>query len=323
MIGFRYHVVSTVAAFLALTVGIVLGTTVLQDPLLQRLTTDAAEQQERAQQLQDERDLARELTAGSGELLDAHAHDILAEHLAGVSVVLIEAPGADGAIRTELTERLEWAGGTVTGRISLTDTYVDPEESVFVDELTSQLAGGLELPERGTHLRAGTELAHALLDDPDSGVEPAGFDPRAVLDGFAHAGLLTMAGEPAAADIGVIIAADEENEDPEEPEDTEEPTDSAAALLDLGVALTEVGSSGAVVVGTPDTATEGLLQRVHVEESRITTVDVAGTPAGAVATTLAVASTVDGRVGRYGIGDEAEAFHPDPASDGNSDRAAE
>ncbi|MEE2045447.1 copper transporter, partial [Nocardiopsis tropica] len=37
MIDFRYHLVSIVAVFLALTVGLVLGTTMLQDPLLNTL----------------------------------------------------------------------------------------------------------------------------------------------------------------------------------------------------------------------------------------------------------------------------------------------
>ncbi|MDS1269490.1 copper transporter [Lipingzhangella sp. LS1_29] len=324
MIGFRYHVVSIVAVLLALTVGLVLGTTVLQDPVMQRLSSDANETREQLAEMQEHRDLAQSRVAGADELLDAYAGEILGGRLDGVRVVLVEAPGAEDGVSSELIDRFDQAGATVTGQLRLTETYVDPEERVFLDELTTQLASGVDLPDGDAHRRAGTQLAHALLDpagaeaepgqgDTDAAVEEssAQLDAGTVVEGFDQAGLVTTVGDPqAGADIAVLVASGASAPTTDDSGAVDTSTDTDTAMLALGEALATVGASGAVVAGPPTTADRGLIERVYQAQTRITTVDSADTSAGAVATALAVASTVDGRLGRYGVGPYTESFLP-------------
>ncbi|MFC3994519.1 copper transporter [Nocardiopsis sediminis] len=176
MIDFRYHLVSIVAVFLALTVGIVLGTTMLQDPLLNTLQSETSDLRSQSEDLRAEKDVTDRYSLGGDHLAAAYADDMLGDRLAGRKVVVLESPGVDEELRTGVVERIEQAGGSVPGRLVFTDKYLDPGQATFVNELTGQLAGGFELPRGSAHARAGAELARAVLR-PDR--DEAGDDPEA------------------------------------------------------------------------------------------------------------------------------------------------
>src|SRR5699024_12868362 len=68
VIDFRYHLVSIIAVFLALTVGLVLGTTMLQDPLLNTLKSETADLRGTSEDLRAERDVADSVNTGADEM---------------------------------------------------------------------------------------------------------------------------------------------------------------------------------------------------------------------------------------------------------------
>jgi len=321
VIDFRYHLVSTVAIFLALTVGIVLGTTMLQDPLLHTLKAETAQLREQSERLRTDKDLADQFNAGTAQLITAYETAMLERRLADTRIVVVEPPGVDAVVRDAIVERLRHAGGTVVGRITLTDRYLDPGEADHVDEVADRWSEGLKVPHGNPYERAGAEIAQAVLA-ADGDEHPDGFDPAELLAGYAEAGLLAVHGEPASgADAALLLA-------PAEPfalvdghqggNDTTTPPANAAVLA-LARALERTGAA-TVLAGAPDAdGPTGLIRQARAEKARFTTVDTAGTTAGDIVTVLALALAAEGRDGHYGVGAGVDGFLPSVLPDPRPD----
>ncbi|MFW5419350.1 copper transporter [Nocardiopsis sp. CNT-189] len=320
MIDFRYHLVSIVAVFLALAVGLVLGTTMLQDPLLDTLKSETGELREQSDRLRADKEGSEAFGEGADQMTAALAEDVLDGRLDGEDVVIVSSPGTDEALREGVEQRIEQAGGSVEGRIAFTDSYLDTSRSAFVDELTEQLSEGAEPSGDGPYERAGSLLAAAVSAeraekgaDKEDGEKKGGFDAETVLAGFAEADLLASEGAPAgAADIAVVLA-------PAAPfpgggEDGGDQPPGNAIMTALLRAFNDGGTEkGAILVGGAAAAAPGgVIAQARTEEARYTTADAAGRPAGDVAAVLALAAAADGDTGHFGTGEGAESFVPDP-----------
>ena len=139
MIDFRYHLVSIVAIFLALTVGIVMGSTVLQEPLIKSAEETTAQLRLGKEELRRENVSLQERESGYDAFVTAATPELVRGALAGERVVIVEAPGADAAVREPLQDVLTTAGATITGRVSLTEKFLAPDQAGFVDELAGTL----------------------------------------------------------------------------------------------------------------------------------------------------------------------------------------
>ena len=125
MIDFRYHIVSIVAIFLALAIGIVFGSTELRGVTLRAL-------QHEARSLHNELNSTNATNRGLGQQVSedqsfatAAAPLLLARLLEGQSVVLVTAPNADSKVISGVTAAVQQAGGTVTGQVSLQQQFFD------------------------------------------------------------------------------------------------------------------------------------------------------------------------------------------------------
>ncbi|MDA2813864.1 copper transporter [Nocardiopsis sp. RSe5-2] len=333
MIDFRYHLVSIVAVFLALTVGLVLGTTMLQDPLLNTLKSETSELREQSETLRTEKERAESLNDGGDQMAAVYAEDMLDRRLDGTGVVVVSAPGADEEVRKGLQARVEQAGGTVEGHLALADKYIDPDQATFVGELADQLAEGADESGAGggPYERAAARLADALgvAPEPEGGEEGedggsedeegseeggGGIDGEAVLAGFAEAGLLTVEGEPADAADAVLVVAPATpfpaGASPSPEGEAAEPPGNDA-VLPLVAAVGEDGP--ALLAGDASAAgTGGLIARVRREGAPSATADATGRSSGDVAAVLALAEAMEGDPGHYGTGEEVDGFLPDP-----------
>ncbi|WP_017625528.1 copper transporter [Nocardiopsis chromatogenes] len=326
MIDFRYHLVSIVAVFLALTVGLVLGTTMLQDPLLNTLKSETSELRDQSETLRAEKERAEALNAGGDEMAAVFAEDMLDRRLDGAGVVVVSAPGADEEVRTGLQSRVEQAGGTVEGHLALTDKYIDPDQATFVGELADQLAEGADGAggAGGPYERAAARLAEAVgavpedeRGDSGEGSEEDGggaIDGDAVLAGFAEAGLLTVEGEPAdAADAVLVVApaAPFPTGASPSPEGEEAEPPGNDAVLPLVAA---VGEDGPVLLAGDGSSAGpgGLIARARRDGAPSATADAAGRTSGDVAAVLALAEALEDDPGHYGTGEEVDGFLPDP-----------
>lgn len=318
MIDFRYHLVSIIAVFLALTVGLVLGTTMLQDPLLNTLQDETAELRGQTEDLRAERDVADRVNAGADQLADAAAEDLLADRLRGLDVVLVQAPGADADTVASLGDRVKEAGGSVAGRVEVRAEFVDPGNAAFVDELALQVsADPASLEGVGTYEKAGTEIARALTREPErdpdeeeeeNGDGDGGYDPAAALETFVEGGLISVHGEPAGGTDALVVIAPSSAEQAGREDREAENTVLAAFTSALHDPV-----EGLVLAGdVPSSRGEGMLAQARAAEAGFATVDMAGRPMGDIVAVLALAEDIGGDGGAYGVGEGARGFVPDP-----------
>ena len=129
MISLRYHIVSLVAVFLALALGIVVGSTVLQEGTVSVLRATS----ERVRKESDENSRRNvELTRQIGDLQRFGAAvlpELVQNRLKGRSVVLVDTDKVDGGMRDAVRKVLEDAGAQVDGQI----TFVNDKLALGAD----------------------------------------------------------------------------------------------------------------------------------------------------------------------------------------------
>ncbi|HEV2754877.1 MAG TPA: copper transporter [Actinomycetota bacterium] len=121
MVDFRYHIVSIVAVFLALGIGLLMGSGVLGDPLLDNIRERARDVQDFNNRLKsDVGDLEDELTVAR-RFTEAVEPMLVEDRLTGQDVVLVDFAASELPLDT-LVETLEdRAGATVAAIVSVTD----------------------------------------------------------------------------------------------------------------------------------------------------------------------------------------------------------
>ena len=182
MISYRHHIVSLVAVFLALAVGIALGGGPLSDlgrddRPASASTTHASAPPSRAPSFGD-------------EFAAANASALYADGLRDKTVSLVVLPGADADAVSALGAQVEAAGGTVAGTYDVQPTLTDPSEKSLVDslgrQLGEQLGSGALSADAAPYVRMGqlVGLAVAAGDLPGSeaSVGPAGPGRRRAAD---------------------------------------------------------------------------------------------------------------------------------------------
>ena len=124
MISLRYHIVSLVAVFLALALGIVVGSTVLQEGTVSALRATSREvrqksEENRTENLALKQDLARLQAFGAAVL-----PELVQNRLKGRPVVLVDTDKVDGGMRDGVRKVLEAAGAQVDGQITFADDRI-------------------------------------------------------------------------------------------------------------------------------------------------------------------------------------------------------
>ncbi|GAA1755728.1 copper transporter [Nonomuraea sp. AD125B] len=310
MIDFRYHLVSIVAIFLALAVGIILGTTLLQDPALDLAKRTSDELTSANNGLRADLDALRGRQAGNDAFIAARTPQMVASELAGQRVLLIEAPGSSTSVREAAQQVLDEAGAKVSGRVTLTEKFLDPESKGVIDGLVDQLKpANMVFPATATSYdRAASLLAGALVTNDSAQAGTANTATAGVLDAFETGGLLNVEDNPAErATLAVMFA-------PEKPFEGETAETLAGALVSVADGFDTAGG-GTVLAGTAaNIALPGDLIGAVRDDSevakRVSTVDTADMPVGRVVMVYALREQLAGHAGQYGIGKGATAPLP-------------
>ncbi|WP_329520409.1 copper transporter [Spirillospora sp. NBC_01491] len=310
MIDFRYHLVSIVAIFLALALGIVLGSTTLSGSVTDTLRRQASAAAKSANDARQQQRQMQHQIDGEERFAGGLAPQIVADRLKGQSVVVIETPGASNDSIEQVSELAKNAGAAVTGRVTVQKKFLDDDQVESVDELAARLKPeDLDLPgTAGAYEKAGAVLASAIVtrDAAKSGREDA--TGGAVLNGFRQAGYVTTSGKPGQhATLAVVIA-------PSAPYGEGGEVDNKA-LISLATAL-DAADRG-TVVGGPFTAAQegGLIKALRDSdaEKSVSTGDMVDTASGRVVTILALQNELSGKSGHYGIGSGVGGYLPSPA----------
>ncbi|HLY33216.1 MAG TPA: copper transporter, partial [Jatrophihabitantaceae bacterium] len=164
MISFRYHLVSIIAVFLAVALGIVIGTTALNGPI----TTDLRNQVNTLKN--DRTNLAQQVKSLQGQVNNADAFadtfgsSVVAGTLSKQSVLVVTMPGASSTTRDGVLHEITAAGGKIAGNIALTPNYIDQRRSSDIISLvTTDQPNGLTLPLTNDPAALGAALLSYVL----------------------------------------------------------------------------------------------------------------------------------------------------------------
>jgi hypothetical protein len=312
VIDFRYHVVSIVAVFLALALGLFIGGTSLRGTFANDISNRTTQVSNTNKKLESQNSSLQGQVGDEQRFETAMEPLVLTNALAGESVVVVSAPGVDGGTRTDIVNALTAAGATVSGDVRLQDALLDPEQATFLDTLSARLS----IPGRPVSSGTGPQRAMRLLANvlgvrPQSAPVPAAAAAR-VLAGFADGNLLTVNGGVAhSASLAVLIAAPPPSGTP----DPKVVQSQDALLLDFARDL-DRSAVGAVVAGPVDSADTGLVKAARSDKDLsgdVSTVDGVDLPRGVIATVLALAEQAKGGVGSYGTRSGAKAPLPSPS----------
>ncbi|MFD3595686.1 copper transporter [Nocardia sp. NPDC058640] len=303
MISLRQHAISIAAIFLALAVGVVLGSHTLAGDMLASLRTDKTDLNTQVDALtaQNEQLTAR-LDAADRFIADS-APRILNGTLSDRTVVVLTTPDADPTDIEAVTKSLHTAGATITGTLAMTDAFVDAGEGDRIrSTLTNIVPAGAQLNtgavDQGS--LAGDLLGLSLLQDPQTNT------PRStpqelslILETLKGGGFLTYQTPPTKpAQLAVVITGNGTTPD----------TGQGATIARFTGAL-RARATGTVLAGRPGAAeNQAPIATVRSQSplaTTVTTVDNLDRETGRVTTALALTEQLAGRTGSYGTGTTA------------------
>jgi len=312
VIDFRYHVVSIVAVFLALALGLFIGATSLRGTVKGDITTRTESVVHNNAKLRSENsDLQSQLSRAQSfdSALQPYA---LRSSLVGQSVVVVSAPGVDNNMRKDVLTALGQSGATLAGDVRLQDALLDPDQDEFLGTLADKLAlNDRPLPNAAGAVRAIALLSDVLVTNAQRPPVSRGAAAK-VVSAYDAGNLLSVSGDqPQQANLAILLAA---------PAPTSGDASVAAQQQSLLATLArdlDRGALGAVVAGPASAdATGGLLDVVRGDKGlrdNVSTVDGVDAPSGVIATVLAAAEQARGDSGSYGSGPGADEPLPSPS----------
>lgn len=309
MIDFRYHIVSLISVFLALAVGIVLGAGPLKDTISQSLTGQVNQLRQEKDTLRDERDSARRARDDERSFVDYAAGELLAGRLDGQRVVIVSLARVPEETLRAVDVRLSQAGAAVTGYVTLTEAWTDPDTAAYRKQLAGSLSAHLNPAPQGatTDVTLATSLVQAL-----TGVDSA--DP-------------TKFGDSATSLLGILLTSDNAlvttDGDLTAPADSVVvlappvkaralPTDGVQTARLAVVAAAQQGSQGAVLVDGArgkGSLVDALLADPALAGT-VTSVSGISATSAQVTVPMALAAQIAGKVGHYGHGNDETVLPP-------------
>jgi len=313
VIDFRYHLVSLIAVFLAVALGIVIGTTALNEPILADIENQVADLEQDKRDLED-RTQQLQVQVDTAEAFETAVAPVLVDGTLAGRTVLLVSTNEDVPPETveEVTALIGEAGGSVSGAISLRPEYSDPSTAASLQSYATGggLPAGIELPatDDAGQLIAGL-LGQVLMTSPTGGATDASAI-SSVLSGLTALDVLSQDSDTVSpADYAVVLTAGAFSGD-----DAAERNETVVEL----VSALDAAGSGAVVAGDTASAGEnglvGVIRSDPTVSAAISTVDNVGTAAGQISTILALGSEGEGTSGKYGTGEDTQPVPPVPAA---------
>jgi hypothetical protein len=304
MISLRQHALSLAAVFLALAVGVVLGSGFLSDTLLSSLRDEKRDLHSQINGLNDQKNTLNEKLSAANNFDNQLAGRMVHDALGGKLVVVFRTPDAKDDDVAAVSKFIGQAGGTVTGTVSLTEEFVDANSAEKLRTVvnSSILPAGQQLStklvDQGS--QAGDLLGIALLINANPAVPPVD-DPQrdAVLASLRDTGFITY--QPSdhmpAANAALIVTGSALPQDA---------GNQGVSVARFAAAMAPHGS-GTLLAGRDGSATGGAAIAVTRADtgmsSTISTVDDVDTAPGRITAVLGLHDLINGsHVGQYGTG---------------------
>ncbi|WP_145013232.1 copper transporter [Mycobacterium marseillense] len=304
MISLRQHALSLAAVFLALAVGVVLGSGFLSDTLLSSLRDEKKDLNTQISGLNDQKNVLNEKLSAANNFDTQLAGRIVHDALAGKSVVMFRTPDAKDDDVTAVSKFIGQAGGTVTGTVSLTQEFVEANSAEKLQTVvnSSVLPAGQQLStklvDQGS--QAGDLMGIALLANPNPEV-PAVDDTQrnTVLAALRDTGFITYQATDhmGAANAALVVTGGALPQDA---------GNQGASVARFSAALAPHGA-GTLLAGRDGSATGGAAVAVARADaglnSAISTVDDVDVAPGRITAVLGLHDLLGGgHAGQYGTG---------------------
>jgi hypothetical protein len=346
VIDFRYHVVSIVAIFLALTVGLVIGASILSKGVADSLRSDLSQRNDQIKSQQNQINELKTQIDQQDKYIDDTADQLVAGRLSGLCVALVQIAGADtdsyAGVRTMVQKQ---SGAQIcsetTINASLSSTASTDQQQTMAGLVAEHTPAGQKLT--GTVAQQSMELiGEALTTYQTAGASPASVNPNptttptstktatagsaaaagtmsagdalGTLKDYQSAGFITMLTQPVSgeqASLAYVQAPGSANADADN-----------QAYISLAEALRK-GGAGTVVGGSGDSAAKGGLVYAIINDStatrEISTVDNTDVTMGQVATVFcleAESQSTSSAAGHYGTGANNDGALPPIATTG-------
>ncbi|TVT51353.1 copper transporter [Amycolatopsis rhizosphaerae] len=308
MISLRYHIVSVASVFLALAVGVVLGSTALSGSLLSGLSGEKGQLASQVSDLQAQRNALDARLTDADSFAGAMGPKIVQGALEQRTVVLVTTDTASPADRDAVRQLIQQSGATVTGELQLTSAFTDPSKADQLRQLVTRLQpAGSSFPTAGDPGTLAGALAGSvlLLDKQTARPQSTSAELAAAIGGLTDGGFVKATQGLGPAQLAVVLTSGQAAGDGA--------GDRAATLARFATQLDRSGA-GTVLAGDPASAEgTGAIGFVRADTSAtsvLSTVDNVNTAAGRIATILALKEQLDGGAGRYGIAGNAQAPAP-------------
>jgi hypothetical protein len=306
VLNFRYHVVSLVAVFLALGIGILIGAGALDRPTVEFLQDRIDTVEANADARRAENELLQSDVDRLESTLAALEPFSVTDRLTQTEVLVVAIRGVDPETMQGLVELARRAGAAAPGILWIEEAWAlsEPDER-------DALAAALDVTEPGRaalrtlgweglvdrlHQGPGlgdSDLLTSLADAGFVSFEGVGGDtPFSEIGGTGTAALLVVGTEASVKAKHVLV-----------------PAAQAAVDADLPLAAAEmfVTTDGGAVRG----ALVSLVRGDETLSAEVATVDDLDLPAGSAVSLLALADQLRGVVGHYGVGEGATAPTPE------------
>ena len=312
MVDFRYHLVSIIAVFLALAVGIVLGTAALNGPIQDNLNANISRLTEDKRVLQQDVEQLRAQVGAGDQFATAVGPGVVDDVLPDRRVLLVTTAQTPPALVEQVTPLLTEAGAQVTGTLRLQPALSDPEQAGLVEDLVAEVVpAGVELPDGPAVVQATAELAAVLVRATDTDAVAAD-QAQAVVSAFVEADLVEYSSDEETlrpATLALVLTGTP-------PVTRDERVEAQQSALLMLVSALDSRSDGAVVAGPTGSAGDrGAVSALRGQPDlaqQVSTVDNADRGTGRVAIVLALAQQAAGRAGQYGAGGGAASAVPPP-----------
>jgi hypothetical protein len=214
VIDFRYLLTTIVAIFLALGIGLLIGSGLLAEPLKSNLERDLQSEVDRNNELRDRINDQQGLI----DALDTFSLDLepqlIGEELTGDEIVLIRFEGTDGGLIDRLLDAVDIANGSLVTTITIRER-MSMNDAGAVENLLEEFDASFVQDEEDPALLVGGEIGARLASDASGRTQEPSFG--SIQDVLVEHGFLDVEAEgavPIPSTSEFILAAGAEGDPP-------------------------------------------------------------------------------------------------------------
>jgi outer membrane murein-binding lipoprotein Lpp len=304
VISLRHHAISLAAVFVALALGVVLGSGVLSDTVLSGLRAEKRDLHTQIDTLNEQKNALNEKLSAANDFAAQMAGRVVHDTLTGKSVVVFRTPDAKDDDVEAVSKLIGQAGAAVAGTVLLTQEFCDANSAEKLRSVvnSSIVPAGAQLStklvDQGS--QAGDLLGIALLINRDPAVPTVDDTQRdVVLAALRDTGFISYPSGKhlGAANAAVVITGGALGDDA---------GNQGVSVARFAAALAPHGE-GTVLAGrdgsASGTAAVAVARADPGMSSAITTVDDVDGEPGRITVVLGLHDLINGgHTGKYGIG---------------------